>query len=155
MALDERYDPTKNSFFAEILIKEGYPTTGVNPVSLTRRDNDLEAGVIFPKDKGSFIDIILVLHPNVGTGVTEHRKEIEEKVTYLGPIVRGTSGSVLAYKFQNDAGFVRDTAKDVVRQFCLGEEFETISPGKPGRFHGYHNLDTANPVALRIIKRFS
>lgn len=91
----------------------------------------------------------------MGTGVIDHRREVREEAQFLGPIVAGVQSSQLAYKFQDDLETVRNAGKDRVFYYSRGETFTTISPGKPGRFHGYHNLDKENPVALRIRKTIS
>ncbi len=153
MALDERYDPARNDFFRRMLENHGYNTTKITPRSLNRQDNGLEAGLVFPRDINN---LILVLHPNMGTGVFEHKRETGENVTFLGPIVADVDKPAsLAYKFQDDLTDLRNPKHDRVIKYARGEEFATIFLGQRGRFHGYHNLDEVNPVALRIVKSFT
>ena len=146
MPLDERYDPRKNDRLASIL-KQGGFSLDLPHVPLNREDNGVEAGIVFMRTPD---DIIVVLHPKMGTGVIDHPLKTEE-VTYLGPI-SGGDASQLSYKFQNDSSEIRNSEKDEVLPYAPGRSFTAASPGKPGRYHGFHNSNPDHPVALHITR---
>ncbi len=151
MPIDDRCDPGKNASFADILNKVGFDYAGVKPVEFTNPATAKLSAVILPRSKE---DVVLVLLPGLGTSVLEHKKEVAESVHYLGS-VNGIGKLLLLYKFQDYPGKARiEKIHDVVRQYLPGDTFDTIGEGINGRFHGYHNPDLDNPIALRIRKKF-
>ncbi len=127
-----------------MLEAQGFDWRGVPLHTFTNPATGRESGIILPHELD---DLVLILLPGLGTGISDHQERFEGTVRYLGSVVEGDSPP-LKHKYQNDPSYTRDESKDVVHDRAVGETFET--PRGVGRLYGYHNMDSANPVALRI-----
>lgn len=151
MNLEEQCDPNKNPHFAAMLDGIAFLYRGIEPKPFKNPATQNVSGALLGREKN---EVVLVLFPNLGTSMLEHKRETAEVVTYLGPVNQTESPTKLKYKFQNDRLPTRTSESDIVNEYAPGFTFSTIGPGINGRFHGYHNSDPVNPVALLIRKQF-
>ena len=151
MAIDDRCNPKKKAHFAGMLDEIGFDYTGLKVKELMNPKTKVVSSNYLTRDGK---DLVLILLPGLGTSVIAHTGEKAETVQYLGTIVSGAIPHNLKYKFQNDYATDRDESHDEFLEFSSGQTFVTIGKGRPGLWHGYHNSDKKNPVALRIRKEF-
>src|SRR3989344_8767803 len=98
MALDDLCDPSKNEHFAGMLRDLSFKYERANTIDFKNpKTKSVSGKILFASND----NLILVLHPGLGTSVMEHERETGEKVYYLGSILEGTSSPKLLYKFQD------------------------------------------------------
>ncbi len=151
MTIDDLCNPDKNAHFGEMLRDINFNYAKARTIDFTNPKTKIVSGrTLFTSND----NLILILYPDLGTSVMEHKREVGEKVHYVGSIVGETDSPKLLYKFQDDSSVARSEASDKVREYSPGQEFVTIASGINGLWHGYHNPDKNNPIVLRIRKTF-
>lgn len=113
------------------------PGRVVRPKNVADRPGE-EAGLLY--NAGSAVSL-LILHPNMGTGVIEHPRGIWQTARALGSIdglVIPADQKVLFHKYQEGDASQRDETRDKVERYATGAEFCTLSPER-SPFYGLHN----------------
>lgn len=155
--LEGVYNPFENDHFGKMLVDAGYLPQVLRAFEVRRPDNNLEAGILFeqwPRHREGSATV-LVLYPNMGTGVVAHPGFHEITARYLGAILRDVPPAQVACKLQNNWSETRDAALDKVDRYDPGAEFTPLRRGQLGYFHGFHNLSAEHPIALELDGTFS